>query len=58
VVEPINLNRARKARAAAEAKRQAAENRVKHGRSGAQKQAARLESERAKRRLDETKRED
>jgi hypothetical protein len=58
VVEPINLNRARKARAAAEARRQAAENRVKHGRPGAEKQADRLESERAKRRLDETKRED
>ncbi|MDE2149772.1 MAG: DUF4169 family protein [Gammaproteobacteria bacterium] len=46
----INLNRARKARARAEDERRAAENRIRFGRSKAQKQldAARLAAERAK----------
>jgi hypothetical protein len=58
VAEPINLNKARKARAQADARRQAAENRVRFGRSKAEKQLSKLEAERARRALEETKRED
>ncbi|THD81148.1 MAG: DUF4169 family protein [Phenylobacterium sp.] len=58
MAEPINLNRARKARAAADAKRQAADNRVRFGRSKAEKQASKLDAEKAARALDQTKRED
>ena len=58
MADPINLNKARKARARAGAKAQAAQNRVRFGRTGAEKQVSKLDAERAKRRLDETKRED
>jgi hypothetical protein len=58
VAEPINLNKARKARAQADAKRQAAENRVRFGRAKAEKQVSKLEAERAQRQLDERKREE
>jgi hypothetical protein len=58
MAEPINFNKARKARAAADAKRQAAENRVAFGRTKADKQVSKLEAARAKRRLDDAKRED
>ncbi len=56
--EPINLNRARKARAREDAKAQAAANRVRFGRTGAEKAAARLEAERDARALDGAKRGD
>lgn len=58
MVEPINLNKARKARDKAAAKAQAAENRVKHGRTKGQKVLAALEAERAKRGLNGARRED
>jgi uncharacterized protein DUF4169 len=58
VVEPINLNKARKARAQADAKRQAAENRVRFGRPKAEKEVSKLEAERARRALEEKKREE
>ena len=58
MTEPINLNKARKARAQADAKRQAAENRVRFGRSKAEKQVSKLETERARRGLEEKKREE
>jgi hypothetical protein len=58
VVEPINLNKARKARAQDEAKRQASENRVRFGRPKAEKQVSKLEAERARRALEEKKREE
>jgi hypothetical protein len=58
MAEPINLNRARKAHAADQAKRQAAENRVTFGRTKAQKAASQLEAAKAKRALDQAKRED
>ena len=58
MADPINLNKARKARAKADAKLQAARNRVSFGRAKAEKQVSKLEAERAKRRLDEAKRED
>jgi hypothetical protein len=58
MTEPINLNKARKARAKADGKRQAAENRVRFGRTGAQKQVSKLEAEKIRRALDQKKRED
>jgi hypothetical protein len=58
VAEPINFNRAKKARAASQAKAQAAENRLKFGRPKGEKLGAKLEAERARRALDQAKRED
>jgi hypothetical protein len=58
MAEPINLNKARKARAAADAKALAAENRVKFGRAKSEKAVSKLEAERARRALDQAKRED
>ncbi len=55
--ELVNLNRARKAKARAEKDTSAAANRVKHGRSKAEKMAAKAEIERAARLLDQTRRE-
>ena len=58
MTEPINLNRARKARAKTEAQAKAAENRVKFGRGKSEKIVSNLEAERARRALDQTKREE
>jgi hypothetical protein len=58
VVEPINLNKARKARARAADKAKAAENRVRFGRPKAESATARLEAERARRELEGKKRDD
>jgi hypothetical protein len=58
MTEPINLNKARKARAQADAKAQAAENRVRFGRSKAEKTVSKLEAERARRLHEQAKRED
>ena len=58
MTEPINLNRARKARAKAHAQAKAAENRVKFGRGKSEKMVSKLEAERARRALDQTKREE
>lgn len=58
MVEPVNLNKARKARAAAEARTRAAQNRVTFGRTKGEKQQSKLEAERARRALDQAKRED
>ena len=55
--EPINLNKARKARARAAEKTRAAENRVRFGRSKAEKTVSSLEAERARRAHEATKRE-
>lgn len=52
MAELINLNKARKARARADAERLAAENRVRHGRSKAQKQADATEADAMRRKLD------
>lgn len=57
MAEIINFNKHRKLRARLEAERQAAENRVRHGRSKAQKQLDAAEAEAARRRLDELRRE-
>lgn len=58
MADVINLNRARKARDKAESKTRAAQNRVIHGRTGAEKAAARIETERLNRTLDGVRRED
>jgi hypothetical protein len=58
VAEPINLNKARKAKARAADKAQAAENRVRFGRTKGEKAVSKLEAERARRGLDAKKRED
>jgi hypothetical protein len=56
MAEIVNLNRARKARAKAEAERQAAANRAKHGRTGAEKANDRREEARRRALLDGAKR--
>ena len=58
MVEPINLNKVRKARAKSAAKAKAAENRGLFGLLKSEKTASKLEAERARRSLDQTKRED
>lgn len=58
MAEPINLNRARKVRAKADDKAQAAANRVKFGRTGAEKAAAKLEAARRAAALEGAKRGD
>ncbi|MES2034247.1 MAG: DUF4169 family protein [Pseudomonadota bacterium] len=55
---PINLNQARKAKAKAEAKTAAVENRVKFGRTKAEKSLADAQRDKAARALDASKRED
>ncbi|MET0274413.1 MAG: DUF4169 family protein [Phenylobacterium sp.] len=56
--EPINFNKAKKAKAKANAQAQAAENRVRFGRTKAEKTVSKLETEKARRALDQAKRED
>lgn len=55
---PINLNKARKARAKVAAKQKAQENRALHSRTRAEKTADRLAAEKARREIDAHKRED
>jgi hypothetical protein len=57
MVEPINLNKARKAKALAESKANAARNRVKFGRTKVEKAVTAAEAEKARRKLDRDKRE-
>jgi hypothetical protein len=56
--EPVNLNRFRKARAKADAKTQAAENRVKFGRTRVEKDLADARRDKAVRELEAKKLED
>jgi hypothetical protein len=58
MVEPINLNKFRKARAKAAAKAEGAQNRGLFGLPKAEKTVSKLEAERARRALDQTKLED
>ena len=58
MAELINLNKARKARAKAGREAAAAENRVVHGRTRAEKDLARARAEKAVRELDQARRED
>ena len=53
---PINLNRARKARAREEARRQADRNAARHGRTKAERERDAAETERQGRRLDDHRR--
>ncbi len=57
MAEPINLNKARKAKARVDQRSQAAENRVRFGQSKAVKAISKLEAERTRRDLDGKKRE-
>lgn len=56
--KPINLNKARKARARAEARRQADENAVRFGRTKAQRLLEAARNEKARRMLDRHRVED
>lgn len=58
MAEIINLRQARKQRARAAAERKADANRAHFGRTGAEKQASRMENDRQARKLDGAKRED
>jgi hypothetical protein len=58
MVEPINLNKARKAKGRAQARQGAAQNRVRFGRDKGEKMVSKLEAERARRALDQQKRDD
>ena len=55
---PINLNRARKARAKAAKLKQAAENRVKHARTKAEKAQDRAETVRLRKAVDDARNSD
>lgn len=58
MAEPINLNQARKAKARAEKEQRATENRIKHGRTKAEKQRDKIETGRNIKTVDFSKRED
>jgi len=57
MAEPINLNKARKAKQRADKETVAAANRIKHGRTKAEKLTDKLAAERAAKTLDDSKRE-
>ena len=57
MAEIINFNKARKQKARAEAEKQAAENRVRFGRTKGQKQLDRTEDETARQRFEQLRRE-
>lgn len=56
--EIINLNRVRKARVRKQAAEQAAENRIRFGRTRSEREAIKLEQGRERKNLDGAKRED
>lgn len=58
MAELINFNKARKAKARADDKAQAAENRAKFGQTKGQKAVTRLDADRARRELDGKKRDE
>ncbi|NQY98810.1 MAG: DUF4169 family protein [Henriciella sp.] len=58
MAEPINLNKFRKAKARADKQQRAAENRVKFGRTKAEKARDILETDRAKQNLDQSERDE
>lgn len=58
MVNVVNLRQVRKAKARGEAQARAAANRAAHGRTKAEKAAARAERERVERTVDGAKRED
>lgn len=58
MVEPINLNKFRKAKARAEKEQRAQENRIKHGRTKAEKARDKLQAKQQDDAVDHSKRED
>jgi phage protein D len=58
MTEPLNLNKARKARKRAEARREADANALKHGRTKAQRLLEAAQAGKARRALDRTRREE
>ena len=54
--EPVNLNKFRKAKTRAAKQQQAAENRVKYGRTKAEKARDRLETSKSKNAVDQSQR--
>lgn len=58
MAEPVNLNKARKAKARADKDQRAAENRVKFGRTKAEKARDKAETQQARSVLDGVKRDD
>ena len=58
MVEPINLNKFRKAKARADREQQAQENRVKYGRTKAEKARDKLQAKKQQDAVDQSKRED
>lgn len=58
MAEPINLNKFRKAKARAEKTQRAAENRVKFGRTKAEKARDKLAADQAKLHLDQSERDE
>lgn len=58
LVEPINLNKARKAKARADKAQRAQENRIKHGRTKAEKDRDKLQAKRHRDTVDQSKRDD
>lgn len=58
MVEPVNLNKFRKAKARAEKEQRAQENRIKHGRTKAEKARDKLQAKSQKDAVDQNKRDD
>ena len=58
MVEPVNLNKFRKAKARAEKEQRAQENRIKHGRTKAEKARDKLQAKQQKDTVDQSKRDD
>ena len=58
LVEPVNLNKFRKAKARAEKEQRAQENRIKHGRTKAEKARDKLQAKQQKDAIDQNKRDD
>ena len=58
LVEPINLNKFRKAKARTEKEQRAQENRIKHGRTKAEKARDKLQAKQRDDAVDQAKRED
>jgi len=55
VTEPVNLNKARKARAKADKRQRAAENRIKHGRTKAERELEKSRAAKLKQAADDHK---
>ena len=58
LVEPVNLNKFRKAKARAEKEQRAQENRVKHGRTNAERARDKLQAKQQQDAVDQSKRDD